>query len=94
MLEQYAKIMIQIKELESLADEMKPKVLEEVLSTDDQKAETLYGKFSIMKRKSWTYPEEVKQKEQEYKVAKAKAESEETATCTINEVLVFKAVEL
>lgn len=94
MLEKYAKIMIQIKELESLAEEIKPQVLEEVLSKDDQKAETLYGKFSIMKRKTWTYPEEVKTKEQEYKVAKAKAESEETATYTVNETLIFKAIEL
>jgi hypothetical protein len=94
MFDEYAKIMIQIKHLETKLDEIKPLVLAELKEQEGEKMSHDLGKFSVMKRKAWVYPEEVKEKEVEFKTAKAKAESEGTATYTINEVLMFKLLEL
>lgn len=94
MFEEYAQLMIQKNEIESKIDELKPQVLESLKNEEDEKVTNTYGRLSIMRRKSWTYPEFVKQQEELYKTAKAKSESEGTATFTTSETVMFKQIEL
>lgn len=81
ILEKYANIKKQIKELEAQAKEMESEVIKTVDDVEgrDKKIETTYGKFQLMSYKRWEYSAELQDKEslvkEQIKLMKHKEES-------------------
>ena len=91
---EYATIDTLIKELEQKKDEIKGLILAEMVESGQEAVETEVGKFSITKRKTWTYPENVTELGDEFKAAKAKAESTGDATYIEEPSLRFTGIKL
>ena len=92
--EEYAVLESQIAALEAKKDQLRPAILEKMIAEGVDKVETAVGKFSVTKRKTWTYPEEVNEIGEEFKAAKAKAESTGEATYEESESLRFTSAKL
>jgi len=92
--EQYAIIDSKIKALTNQKDELKTKILEEMIESGEEKVKTSVGSFSKVVLKSWEYPEEVVKLGEEYKAAKASAESTGDATFTESNSLRFVQIKL
>lgn len=82
--EEYAVLESQIAALEAKKEQLRPHILQMMVEQELEKVETLVGKFSVSKRKVWTYPEAVVEVGEKFKAAKAKAES--TGDATFEEV--------
>ncbi len=78
--DEYAIVVAQMEALEKKKDEMRPKIIEEMVSKGMKKLDTAVGTFSVVKLKKWTYPQEVLDINEAFKAAKAKAESTKEAT--------------
>lgn len=78
--DEYAMLEAQIKALESKKEQLRPHIMKSMIEQGLEKIETAVGKFSISKRKVWSYPEKIKELEDEFKSAKALAESTGEAT--------------
>jgi len=78
--EEYAVLESKIAALEAQKDNLRPVILQKMIDEGVTKVDTTVGKFSVTKRKTWTYPEEVLEIGEEFKAAKAKAESTGEAT--------------
>ena len=95
LLLEYAKLKIQISDLEEKAQFLKDSVLAEVLairgSSDSpvQLSELPGFSFTTQKRKSWTYPESITEAEKSVKEMKKNAEATGDATFIENEILVI-----
>lgn len=87
--EQYALLDAQIKDLTNQKDELKVRLIQEMIEAGAEKLDTPFGKFSITKLKSWTYPDYVVELGESYKAEKAKAESTGDAEYTETESLRF-----
>lgn len=94
MYEEYAIIEAQIKALKNKQDEMRVKILEEMVSKEQKKIDTSVGSFSVSNRKTWTYTKKVEEMEEKFKALKAKEESTGDATFVETPSLRFNAVKL
>lgn len=92
--DEYAQLEAEIKALEAKKEQLRPVILKSMMDQGLEKIETAVGKFSLGKRKVWSYPETVKDLEDEYKSAKALAESTGEATYEEVEQLRFTQVKL
>jgi hypothetical protein len=72
---EYAELEAQIAALEAKKDQLRPHIIKMMIDQGLDKIETALGKFSVGKRKVWSYPDEVNELNEQYKAAKAKAES-------------------
>jgi hypothetical protein len=94
LLEEYALINAQIKNLNNRKDELQQMIIEQLISDGIEKVETGVGKFTISKLKTWEYPGYVINANEEYKALKAKAESTGEATFVESESLRFTPIKL
>ena len=78
--ESYAILDSQIKDLTSKKDALKTLIIEEMIESGEEKVETVIGKFTISKLKTWTYSPKVAELEEQYKAQKAQEESTGDAT--------------
>lgn len=92
--EEYAILDSQIAALEAKKDALRPQILQSMIDQGQTKIDTGVGKFSITKRKVWTYPAWVTEIGEKFKEAKAKAESTEEATYEESESLRFTGINL
>lgn len=92
--EEYAVVESQIAALEVKKEQLRPFILKQMIDDGIDKLETAVGKFSVSKRKTWTYPEEVLEIGENFKEAKAKAESTGDATYEETESLRFTQTKL
>jgi len=92
--DEYATLEAQIKALESKKEQLRPHIMQSMLDQGLEKVDTTFGKFSMGKRKVWSYPVTVKNLEDEFKAAKALAESTGEATCEEVDQLRFTAGKL
>lgn len=92
--EAYALLDAEIKQLEDRKEELRIEILQEMISTGEEKVDTAVGKFSVMRLKKWTYPENVLEIGDKFKAAKAKAESTGDATCEESQALRFTQVKI
>lgn len=92
--EEYAIIESQIAALVAQKESLRPQIVKTMIEQGADKIDTGVGKFSISKRKTWTYPEWVTAIGDSFKEAKAKAESTKEATYEEAESLRFTPVEL
>lgn len=83
-----------IAEFELKQDQLAPHIIKGMIDQGMEKIEMDLGKFTVTKRKSWTYPEAVVDLGEEFKAAKAKAESTGDATYEVTEGLLFTPVKL
>lgn len=88
----YAQIKQDIALLETEADTLKPEILADLKTVDDEKPVELegIGTFVIVKRKNWKYSPAVGSLETQLKQLKKDEESLGTAECTIGETVMFK----
>lgn len=92
--EEYAVVEAEIAALELKKEQLRPFILKRMIEDGVEKLETAVGKFSISRRKTWTYPEKVLEIGEEFKAAKAKAESTGEATYEEAESLRFNSAKL
>lgn len=92
--DEYADLEAQIKALESKKDQLRPFIIKSMIEQGIEKIDTAFGKFSMGKRKVWSYPVTIKNLEDEYKAAKALAESTGEATYEEVDQLRFTAGKL
>jgi len=92
--DEYASLEAEIKALEAKKEQLRPVIVKSMIEQGLEKIETAVGKFSLGKRKVWSYPEAVKELEDEFKSAKALAESTGEATFEEVEQLRFTQVKL
>lgn len=77
---EYATLEAEIKALEAKQEQLKPHIIATMLEQGIDKEDVGIAKFSLSKRKKWSYPEPIIEMEEEVKAAKAKAESTGEAT--------------
>lgn len=92
--EEYVVNEAKLKELTEKKDEIRKKILEEMVTAGEKKITTAFGCFSQSPLKKWTYPESVQEAKEEYDAAKAEAENNGTATYTETPSLRFTPAKL
>jgi hypothetical protein len=92
--EAYALLDAQLKELENQKDELRTKILKDMIEKGESKIETNLGNFSVTKLKSWKYTDKVSTLAEKLKEQKAKEESCGDATYTEKESLRFNQAKL
>ncbi len=92
--EEYAVVEAEIAALELKKEQLRPHILKMMIEQGHEKIATSVGNFSIVRRKTWKYPEDVIELGEEFKSAKAKAESTGDATYEEKESLMFKQAKL
>ena len=89
-LERYAELKRIVKQAEEEMDPMKEEIL--TMMGDHEEVETDFGKFVVTHRRTYTYPEEIKQREDDLKKAKKTCEQLGTAEYVEKSILMFKEV--
>ncbi|MGV8131604.1 MAG: hypothetical protein ACP5N7_05900 [Candidatus Pacearchaeota archaeon] len=92
MYKEYADIKLQMKYLESKADELKVKMIQELRTIDGEKVENEYGKFSIGRRNNWTYSTKLEAKKQDIKVMEIEEQEKGVAKLKVTEFVTFKEI--
>jgi len=87
-LERYAELKKIVKEAEEEMDPLKGEILE--MMGDNEEVDTDFGKFVVSHRRTWTYPEEIKNREDQLKRDKKSCEQLGTADYVENSTLMFK----
>ncbi len=72
--EEYALIDAQIKSLTNKKEDLRVKIVQDMITAGAEKLETAFGKFTISKLKTWEYPKWVSDLGETYKAEKAKCE--------------------
>lgn len=86
----YARLKIQEKEIAKQLEELKPTVLAGLEERGLDKQPTSLGDFTIQKKKSWTYSENVAEQTSRLKQMKDSEEADGTATFEETSILAFK----
>lgn len=89
-IKKYEAIKLEMKGLEAQLKSLEPEVTEALESVDEDQIETDNGKFYFTERKSWTYTDDVKNKEKEVKTLKKTEEETGKATCEIKKSLTYR----
>lgn len=92
--EEYAILDAKIKALTNEKDELKAKIIEEMVEKGADKVATAVGSFAIAKLKTWTYTDKVAELEEAYKAQKATEEETGDATFVEKPSLRFTQVKL
>lgn len=90
LFEQYAKLKLTEQSVKEQLDELKPAILSELATVDDQAVELEAGVFSVVKRKRWSYTDKVKTTEQVLKELKAEEEAKGIATFVEDRTVMFR----
>ncbi len=94
LLEEYASVQAEIDALELKKSQLRPFIMEKMISDGVDKIEFALGKFSVSPKKTWTYTEKVTEMTDELKAQKAKEESTGEATFEESPQLRFTAAKL
>jgi len=78
--EEYAILDAKIKVLSDKKDELRVKILEDLVNNELPMVATTVGKFTVSNLKSWTYSPEVEDRTDDLKALKAREESVGIAT--------------
>ncbi len=92
--EEYALLESQEKAIKLKKEQLRPFILEKMIKDGINKLDTVVGKFTVEKRKTWTYPERISNMEEELKAEKALAQSTKEATYEETEGLKFISIKL
>lgn len=88
LLQDYAALKAQQKEIEANLEDMEPKVLSLLEKTGVDTLQEEYGTFSVTYRKKWTYSEELVEKERQYAaiIKQEKSDEQENGEAKAEEV--------
>ena len=92
--ELYAIVQSKINDLEKEKESLRKIITDHMIESGETKRETVFGNFSISKRKTWTYPEYVEKMKDEFEAAKEKSISTREATYIEKESLTFTSIKL
>ena len=92
--DEYAVLDAQIKSLEGKKDELRGLILRDMVENGEEAVETSVCKFSVTKRKTWTYTSKVTELAEKLKTTQAKEQSTGDATYTEEESLRFTQIKL
>lgn len=92
--EEYALLEAELAKIELKKEELRGKILEQMIENGEEKVETSIGSFKKTMLKKWTYTDKVKELEEEYKAQKAKEEENDIATYVEKASLRFTPVKL
>lgn len=92
--EEYALLEAELAKIELKKEELRGKILEQMIENGEEKVETSIGSFKKTMLKKWTYTDKVKELEEEYKAQKAKEEENDIATYVEKPSLRFTPVKL
>jgi hypothetical protein len=92
--EEYALLETQEKEIKLKKEQLRPLIMEQMISNGQKKVDTGVGSFSVNKLKKWTYPERITKMEEDFKAEKAKTQSTGEATYVEEDSLRFTIVKL
>lgn len=84
-MEEYAKLMIQKREIEARLEILKPEIISKM---ESEREETEFGVFTISSKRTYTYSEMTQEMEKEVKAKKK--EEEQTGDATYTEAPVLK----
>lgn len=90
MYKEYADIKLQIKYLESKADELKVKMLEELKSAPENREVNEYGSFTIGRRNNWIYSKKLATLAMELKAKEIDEQEKGIAKVKVTEFISFK----
>lgn len=91
---EYAILKERIKILTNQAEAVAKILIDEINETGKPSLETTVGKFTVSKRKTWSYPENIVELGETLKAEQAKAQSTGDATYVEKDSLLFTAVNL
>ena len=88
LLEQYAQLKKQSKQITKQLKELEPQVLDQIMALDGEKLEAEYGTYSVISKKVWKYSDELVQKEADVKemLKLKKREEELKGTATLEAI--------
>lgn len=92
--EEYALLETQEKEIKLKKEQLRPFIMEQMISKGEKKVETSVGSFSVNPLKKWTYPERIIKMEEDFKAEKAKTQSTGEATYVEEPSLRFTILKL
>lgn len=92
--EEYAVIDAKIRALTAQKDELRIRILEDMIENKEKAIDTSVGRFSVTKLKTWTYTSKVEKLEEDYKALKATEQSTGDATFEEKESLRFTQFKL
>ena len=90
--EEYASLAIKKRELEAEMDEIKDRIMEQMLAEGINKMNTNYGTISVAKRKLWEWPEDILEEEADFKIRKKKMQP--TLSYSESPYLLFRIAEI
>jgi len=90
MYKDYADIKFQIKYLESKADEIKEKMIKELLTMPDNAVSNEYGRFAIGRRNNWTYSPKLESLKADVKSKEIDEQEKGVAKLKVTEFITYK----
>jgi hypothetical protein len=88
---QYADLDAAIKQLEFKKIDMRAKILETLVSTNQEKVETSVGSFTVAKKIKWTYSDTLKQLEEKLKIKQLNEQTKGVAQASESNYLLYHA---
>ncbi len=92
MYKDYADIKLQIKYLEAKADEIREKMIKELLTMPENKVENEYGRFAIGRLNNWTYSSKLESLKADIKSKEIDEQEKGIAKLKVTEFITFKEV--
>ncbi len=90
LLNEYASLSLQIKDLEAQRAAIKPELVEQFSTQGIEKMESDIGTFSIVRISSWKYSKKVVEQEEKLKIAKVREQEKGIAKASVSETIRFQ----
>src|ERR1035437_8557939 len=87
----YAHLDAQIKALEEEKTQMRQTILNDLVSTKQEKVETSVGSFTVAKKIKWTYSDTLKQLEEKLKIKQLNEQTKGVAQAVESNYLLYHA---
>lgn len=92
--EQYALLEAKLAEIETQKEELRSKILEQMIERDEEKIETAVGSFKKATLKTWTYTKKYNGMKEDLEELKAKEQSTGDATFVEKASLHYSPIKL
>lgn len=89
ILEQYAELKVQEKELKKKIEALQPKIIEHVTAKGEKSLKTDFGKFNVTERSTWKYTEAVDKQKAKLVKLQEKEQATGVAEKTVKQSLTF-----
>lgn len=90
LLNKYAELSIQIKELEANRAAIKGDIVEQFVSQGVEKVESDLGTFSVIRTSTWTYSKKLTKEMEDLKIKQVREQEKGLAKAKVNESIRFQ----